>query len=357
MASNPSRLVTSRPNPFATVCRSSTRPISCRQASSDTIGRKLVTKATTVAARRRPVAARTLALGAAVATGLVGAPLLAQTAECDRATVAAAWSCRQQAQADYFRTFGLCANAGDPARWDVCVKEADSGLKAVQGACRDQERARRKTCQVLGQEPYDPVIRSSDFVAAITNPYFPLRPGTVFVYKGGRTVNTMVVLDKTVTILGVRCVVVKDVRFVDDELKEDEFAYYAQDKEGNVWFFGEVSLSLDQGAVVSSAGSWIAGVDGAKPGIVMPASPEVGATYRQEFALGKAENMARIENLDEAQDTSSGRSSKILKVLEFTPLEPDDKELKFYAPGVGQVLAIDLGSGEQETLVSVKHSQ
>jgi hypothetical protein len=314
-------------------------------------------KAIIVAVRRQPIAARALALGAAVAAGLVSAPLLAQTAECDRATVATAWFCRQQAQAGYFLDFGLCANTVDAGRRDACFKAADSGLKAAQGACQDQRRVRRKACRALGQAPYDPAIRPSDFVDAVTNSYFPLRPGTILVYKGGRTVNTVTVLSKTVTILGVRCIVVKDVRFVDDELKEDEFAYYAQDKEGDVWFFGEVSLSLDQGAVVSSAGSWIAGVDGAKPGIVMPASPEVGATYRQEFALGKAENMAQIKSLDEVQDTSSGRSSKILTTFEFTPMEPDDKELKLYAPGVGQVLAIDLRSGEQETLVSVKHGQ
>jgi hypothetical protein len=282
--------------------------------------------------------------GAAVQT----AP--ARAVGCDRAAVAAAWACERRAQADYFRAFGLCANTGDAARWDACVRTADQDLGSARGACKGEKWARAEACRALGQAPYDPPIRPSDFVGEVTHPYLPLRPGTVFVHEGERVVSTVTVLDKTVTILGVRCVVVRDTEVVDGELAEDEFDYYAQDQAGNVWYFGEVSLRFDGGAVVSTERSWVAGVGGAKPGIVMPASPEPGATYRQEFAPGRAEDMARVESLGQPQ----GAFSNVLMMFVFTPLEPDDRERKYYAPGVGQVLAVDLRTGERERLVRVE---
>jgi hypothetical protein len=321
-------------------------------------------------ARRRPVGAWAAAMAAAALAGLAGAPVLArgtqapgdeaappasvQAAGCDQATKAATAACARQAQADNFLALGICANLKDAAQREKCIGQAESELKSAQGECKDQEEARQKVCQTLGQAPYDPAIRPSDFVGAITNPYFPLKPGTVFVYQGKDVTDTVTVLPRTVTILGVRCVVVRDTNVVNGAIEEDTFDYYAQDKLGNVWYFGEASAEYANGVPVSTEGSWLAGVDGAKPGIIMPATPRPGATYRQEFALGEAEDLARVESLGERVQVPYGTFTNALKTFEVTPLEPDAKENKYYAPGVGQVLVVDLETGAREELVSVK---
>jgi len=126
------------------------------------------------------------------------------------------------------------------------------------------------------EETYNPIIDSADFVTEIDNLYFPLKPGTTFIYRGeteeGVQRNEVVVTNQTKTILGVLTTVVWDrVWDEDDELVEETYDWYAQDKDGNVWYFGEDSKEYESGVVVSTAGSWEAGVDGAKPGIIMEA--------------------------------------------------------------------------------------
>jgi hypothetical protein len=300
---------------------------------------------------------RAAVTGATMLAGLASAPALTEVPStedlvvpCDQATMAVAWACGREAQAAYFRDFGLCADLGDRNRRAACVETAGSELKSAQRTCEAQEGARRKVCQALGQTRHDPIIRPADFVGEITNPYFPLQPGTVFVYQGRRTARTITVLKRTVTILGVTCVVVRDTEMLDGEVAEDTFDYYAQDREGNVWYFGEVSLHFDRGVVVSTAGSWIAGVDGARPGLYMPASPKPGSTFRQEFALGEAEDVVQVESVSEPY----GTFTNVLKVLEFTPLEPLSRQKKYYAPGVGRVLVVDLATGEFQELVRVE---
>lgn len=167
----------------------------------------------------------------------------------------------------------------------------------------------------------------------------------------------MTVTHRTVTILGVRCVVVRDTAVEDGEVQEDTEDYYAQDRAGNVWYFGEATAAFEGGVPVSNAGAWIAGVAGAKPGIIMPAMPRPGLTYRQEFALGAAEDVGRVEALGQGVRVPFGRFSNALQTFEFTPLEPEVKENKFYVPGVGQVLAVDLETGAREELVSIKRGR
>jgi hypothetical protein len=162
------------------------------------------------------------------------------------------------------------------------------------------------------------------------------------------------VLKRTVVVQGVRCVVVRDTNIVDGALEEDTFDYYAQDRAGNVWYFGEASTDYEGGAAISTEGSWLAGVDGAKPGIVMPAKPRLGSTYRQEFALGDAEDLARVESQGVRVHLPGKRIGKALQTFDFTPLEPEAREHKYYVRGIGQVLTIDLVTGERTRLVSVE---
>ncbi|HEX8374383.1 MAG TPA: hypothetical protein VF606_04305 [Geminicoccaceae bacterium] len=288
----------------------------------------------------------------------VPAPLRAETAAAEGAcTRAADDACERQAQADNFLALAICANIGDAGRRSACVREADRELRAAPAECEAQEEAREAVCRAVGQAPYDPPIRPSDFVGEITNPYYPLTPGTVFTYRSEDGSGTVEVTRATVTILGVRCVVVRDKAFEGGRLVEHTFDYFAQDRTGNVWYFGEATAEIVNGVPVNNNGAWIAGVDGAKPGIIMPATPRPGLTYRQEFALADAEDVGRVESLGEAVRVPAGRFADTLKTSDFTPIEPDVRENKYYARGVGLVLAVGLETGGREELVSVRRGR
>lgn len=290
---------------------------------------------------------------AAMLAALCATPAAATTG-CDATTAAAARACAFDAEGDYFEALGACANTGASGNLDQCLSDAERARDEAKVECGTQEQARAQVCAALGQAPYDPPIRPTDFVRGITNPYFPLAPGTVFTYRGEDVMDTVEVLTKTVVIQGVRCVVVRDTNIVDGKLEEDTFDYYAQDRAGNVWYFGEASSDYVGGAVISTDGSWIAGVDGAKAGIIMPAKPQIGTTYRQEFALADAEDLGRVENQGVRVRVPGNRFGKALQTYDFTPLEPEAREHKYYVRGIGLVLTIDLNSGERTRLVSVE---
>ena len=151
---------------------------------------------------------------------------------------------------------------------------------------------------------YHPEIKPEDFVAAIDHPYLPLRPARPWVYEGDGDEGEperveVVVTSERREVMGVSTVVVRDTVTIDGELVEDTFDWFAQDRDGNVWYFGEDVKDYEDGKLVSTAGSWEAGVDGALPGIVMPAEPAVGDAYRQEYLAGEAEDMAEVLATDE----------------------------------------------------------
>ena len=272
---------------------------------------------------------------------------------CDRTTAAVARACPKDAAADYLVTLAACANFGTSAARDRCERQANRNLAAAQAECDGQQEARARVCQALGQAPYDPVIRPSEFSANITNPFFPLPPGRVLVYRAPDAVITVTVTSRTVKIAGVTCRVVRDTKVVDGKVEEDTLDYYSQDRAGNVWYFGEATAEFLNGVPVNTDGSFVAGIDHAKPGIIMKAAPRPGVTYRQEFLLTDAEDLARIEALGTRVSVPYGTFSNALKTFEFTPLEPDARENKYYVPGVGNVLTINLENGEREELVRV----
>ena len=156
-------------------------------------------------------------------------------------------------------------------------------------------------CTSSAQEKaYAPHIDSADFTTNVDNEYFPLKPGTTFIYEGGQERDEMAVTSDTKKVMGVECVVVDDRGYEAGKLIEGTFDYYSQDKKGNVWYFGEDTKEYKNGKVVSTKGSWEAGVDGAKPGIIMQAHPKVGQTYRQEYYKGEAEDMAKVLSLNDS---------------------------------------------------------
>jgi hypothetical protein len=199
-----------------------------------------------------------------------------------------------------------------------------------------------------GGEPVE--LDPADFVAEIDNPYWPMSPGSTWIYRetdaeGAEQRVEVTVTDRTKTILGIEATVVHDVVTEDGELIEDTFDWYAQDTTGNVWYLGEATEEFENGKVTTTAGSWEAGVDGAQAGIIVPADPEVGMTYQQEYYAGEAEDEGEILSLDERAEVPFGSFDNLLMTKDTTPLEPDILEHKFYAEGIGPILALGLSGG------------
>jgi hypothetical protein len=181
----------------------------------------------------------------------------------------------------------------------------------------------------------------ADFVTQIDNPYLPLTPGTTLTYRGkldGKSASDVFsVTNRTKVILGVMTTVVHDQVFIKGELAEDTQDWFAQDTDGNVWYFGEDTKELENGQVVSTEGSWEAGVDNARAGIFMPAQPRVGQVFKQEDAKNVAEDCSRIVDLNASVRTRFVSSNEALKTEEFSLLEPDVLDNKYYVRGIGLV--------------------
>src|SRR5205809_756507 len=207
---------------------------------------------------------------------------------------------------------------------------------------------------------YAPSIDPGNFVSTIDNPYFPLKPGTGFHFRGvrGTTPQTddEVVTSRTVKILGVPSVAVRDVVSEHGRPIERTLDYYAQDRQGNVWYMGEDSFERRHGRFVKASDSWQSGVDGAHPGIIMPAHPKPGDAYRQEYyPPGEALDQARVVSTVGSVRVPYGTFTGTLATSEFSPLEPQT-ERKYYAPGVGEVEErVVKGHHEEFELVSVTH--
>jgi hypothetical protein len=191
----------------------------------------------------------------------------------------------------------------------------------------------------------------------LDHPFWPMAPGSKWTYRETDAEGTEQQVEVTVTgdkkeILGIPATVVHDLVTEDGQNVEDTLDWYAQDTFGNLWYLGEDTKEYDNGKVVSTEGSWEAGVDGAQPGIILPADPQVGMAYRQEYYAGQAEDGAEILALDKHVDVPFGTFDNVLETSDFTPLEPDVEEHKFYARGVGpvEVLQTSGGSSHEQLL-------
>ncbi|MEP6576078.1 MAG: hypothetical protein ABJB85_06605 [Nitrososphaerota archaeon] len=190
----------------------------------------------------------------------------------------------------------------------------------------------------------------------IDNKYFPLKPGTTMIYNGTSdgdpTRDLFVVTNDTKQILGILTRVIHDDGYLKGDHEETTNDWFAQDDQGNVWYMGEFTTDLSNKG--SHEGSWEAGVKGAKPGIVMEADPKVGDTYNQEFAKGVAEDKGTILSLNENISVPYGSFSDVLKTKDFSPLEPDIVENKYYAQNIGEIKAMSVkGESEVETLTQI----
>jgi hypothetical protein len=226
------------------------------------------------------------------------------------------------------------------------------------GASRDPGNA---ASPALPQGHESVHLDPADFTVDITNPYWPMQAGDRWVLEEAEADVVerieITVLDETREIAnGIEARVVRDVHTVDGTVVEDTYDWYAQDSEGNIWYFGEDTTAYEDGQA-STEGSWEAGVDGAQPGVVIPAEPTVGLTYRQEYLADEAEAEALVLSTDERVEGSAGSWTDVLMTRDTTQVEPDVSELKFFAPGVGPVLVLQTSGGTaREVLVETNRA-
>ena len=206
---------------------------------------------------------------------------------------------------------------------------------------------------------YNPVISPENFTYHVTNTYFPLIPGTIHTYtsqtEDGLETVTTTVLSETKLILGVECTIVRDLVLLDGVILEDTYDWYAQDLDGNVWYMGEDVSNYENGIFQDNEGSFEAGVDGAKPGIIMLADPVLEMPYRQEYSFGDAEDWGKVVAKDVSVTTVYGTFEHCLKTEDWNALEPDAPiEFKYYTPGVGLVREEISGTDEFLELTGIE---
>jgi hypothetical protein len=205
-------------------------------------------------------------------------------------------------------------------------------------------------------DPYSPKIDPAVFSTTIDNPYFPMTPGTRTIYHAntpdGLQRTTTEVTRDTKTIMGVATVVVHDTVSLGGKTTEDPFDWYAQDRDGSVWYFGEATKKIEDGTV-DTTGSFEAGVNGALPGIIMPAHPHVGDQYRQEYAKGVAEDTGEVVSITGSETTPlTGPVNDLLVTKDADLLDPTSlPENKFYARGVGPILTTEPAGRDEAVTV------
>ena len=248
---------------------------------------------------------------------------------------------------------------GGPHLRDALVLALSTVLVLGTGGCTGEgEPAREAAATPLprSDEPYP--LDPDDLGPDIDHEYWPMRPGTRWVYEetdeDGERLRVVVTVTSTTRRIanGVTARVVRDTVTQDGDVVEDTFDWYAQDGRGNVWYLGEDTAELEDGEIVTREGSFEAGVDGAMAGVIMPAEPTVGLRYRQEYYAGEAEDNGEVLALHQMADVPAGHFEDALLIADTVALEPDVLEYKLYAPGVGPVLTLGVSGGPgREALV------
>jgi hypothetical protein len=289
---------------------------------------------------------------------------------CSSAAVAMMQACAVDVIDDVFESMAICQDIADEADRPDCLADVELSKVENEEECEDVFDARLALCADLNDAAHEPMF-GPDFAANFvdpleigntipTNPWFPLVTGNRWVYEGGDETIEVVVTDQTKLIDGVTCVVVIDTVSEDGAALEITGDWYAQDLTGNVWYCGEISENFEifEGDVpetpelVDIDGSWKAGRDGSEAGILLPFTPVIGETIRQEVAYGEAEDVIAVESLTETEATPGGTcNGDCLMTTDFTPLEPDVAENKFYAPGIGMIAEVDPAAGDRVELV------
>jgi hypothetical protein len=305
-------------------------------------------------------------IGLLLALGTIGATLPAAIpttggsggSTCDAVSQVIKRGSLREAQTDYAFSLAMCMNETDDVDREECIDEAQDAFKEAVDLAHEQYDARLEVCALLGGGPYDPELDEDEFDAHVNNTYFPLVVGRTLLYEmhnAEGTESTVVqALHDTVEIDGAECRAVSDVVSLNGQVVEDTIDWYSQHEDGDVWYFGEISKSFDEdGFLHDLSGSWRTDVEGAKPGVIMFDAPVPGTTYRQEYLVNVAEDVATILSLDETVTVPAGTFTHCLKTRDWTPMEPDAIEIKYYAPGIGMVLEVDQDTGDRTELVQI----
>ncbi len=307
---------------------------------------------------------------------------------CERSAGDMYSACKAGARDDLFTTQANCRNFADGGARKECVEESIDVRKEEVGSCRDVLAARKEACELLGENRYQDPLLNPDIVfidpnevpgTYAANPYVSVAAGHTYVLRAGDEGEETVVVhvtDETREIQDVACRVVLDV-VVEVETDEGEVEYeavevtddwFAQDEIGNVYYCGEISRNFEDGLLRDIGGSFEAGIDFAKAGELIHGFPAAGDVHRTEYALGEAEDIIQyLDTMTEPTDDEGGDNevfpcspNMCLKTFDFSPLEPESTEFKYYLPGTGFVLAVALEdgefTGEREELVCVGES-
>lgn len=303
----------------------------------------------------------------------------AETIGCSAAAQASDLACNFAAKDDLFTERAICMDSPDDDL-ATCLSNASDEFGEVLSECGEIFAAQLDVCEVTNDASHNPDF-GGDFAAnfvdplqiGITvdpNPWFPLVQGTEWTYEGsfeedGEVVTETIVvsvLNETKLVDGITCLVVRDVVEVDGELVEDTDDWFAQDTDGNVWYCGEEVKDYEYfdgdepplPELISDDGSFKAGRDGDKGGILLPAAPVVGDYYRQELSVGNAEDMIEIIAVDGTENALiASCNATCLITRDFSPLDPEALENKYYAPGIGLIVEIDLTTGDRVELINL----
>ena len=308
---------------------------------------------------------------------------------CEKTAEIMVKACRYDVRDDYLTTVANCTNISDWAERRDCYDDAGAVRREEAEYCADVEEARKEACEILGENRYDPdpllapgtiFIDPDDVGTADANPYVSIVEGHTYVLKAGEDGEEIVVVHvtgDTREILGVDCRVVVDV-VVEKAEEEGETEYeavevtddwFAQDTLGNVYYCGEVARNFEDGVLRDLDGSFEAGIEFAKSGILMMnAFPGTGIAHRQEYALGEAEDIIQYLDDDAIPTEEEGGDNELFPcaplgcvlTFDFAPIEPESTEFKYYVPGTGFVLAVGMEdgefTGEREELVCIGDS-
>ncbi|HJY39202.1 MAG TPA: hypothetical protein VJ299_17125 [Steroidobacteraceae bacterium] len=324
-----------------------------------------------------PLAAGALALPAAATEPTVN-ELIAQGKFCTATAAAVARACSNESLDDYWLGLGICINESDGRDRNECFTDLKDSLDEAKDECAAQRQARLDLCKKLGEDRYDPEFEARDFDRDFRNltnpnPYFPLTIGNRWVYRSATEKNVVQVTGATKLIDDVRCIVVRDEVFEDGFLTEGTNDWFAQAKDGTVWYCGEETAEFEtfdgdrpvKPELVSIEGSFKADRDGDKPGIIFLANPRPSQTYIEESSLGNAEDATtvivvdysygRYPNLDRLVPPGLARllcARNCVVTRNTSSLEPGSVERKYYAPGIGVFLETAPQTGEVNRLVN-----
>jgi len=308
---------------------------------------------------------------------LFTATVLADDFGCSESARLLRYACEFDTQEGLLEMSAVCLDSSAPD--DECFAAAEDEFAENREECADVLEARLEVCEALDDAVHEPGFGEDfaiNFVDPLmigngiaVNPYFPLVQGNRWTYEGksvdddGEEVTetiTVTVTGATKLIEGITCLVVNDVAEEDGEVIEDTDDWFAQDFQGNIWYCGEIAENFEtfegdepeEPELVDIEGSWKAGREGSKAGMLIPFEPEPGDVIRQEVAYGEAEDVVEIVSITASESAPGGScTDNCLHTIDFTPLEPDTKENKYYAPGIGLIVEVDPESGERVELL------